>query len=140
MITQGEKPDQGSIELGPTVDLAYVDQSRDSLESKNTVWEEISNRQDIIQIDKHQIHSRAYVGRFNFKGTDQQKFVGDLSGGERNRVHLAKQLRNGANYKIIHLPEMARPLGLKTEKKTLKVPAYFFNVLLNASPDGGAFL
>ncbi|GIS51975.1 MAG: hypothetical protein Ct9H90mP27_4660 [Gammaproteobacteria bacterium] len=63
------------------VDLAYVDQSRDELDSKATVWEEISNKQDIIQIDKHQIHSRAYVGRFNFKGTDQQKFVGDLSGG-----------------------------------------------------------
>ena len=81
MITGSEKPDSGSVELGTTVDLAYVDQSRDELDSKATVWEEISNKQDIIQIDKHQIHSRAYVGRFNFKGTDQQKFVGDLSGG-----------------------------------------------------------
>ena len=112
MITQGEKPDQGSIELGPTVDLAYVDQSRDSLESKNTVWEEISNRQDIIQIDKHQIHSRAYVGRFNFKGTDQQKFVGDLSGGERNRVHLAKLLRKGAN--VLLLDEPTNDLDVET--------------------------
>lgn len=112
MITQEEKPDQGSIELGPTVDLAYVDQSRDSLESKNTVWEEISNRQDIIQIDKHQIHSRAYVGRFNFKGTDQQKFVGDLSGGERNRVHLAKLLRKGAN--VLLLDEPTNDLDVET--------------------------
>ncbi len=112
MITQDETPDQGKIELGTTVDLAYVDQSRDSLDSKNTVWEEISNKQDIIQIDKHQIHSRAYVGRFNFKGTDQQKFVGDLSGGERNRVHLAKLLRKGAN--VLLLDEPTNDLDVET--------------------------
>ena len=112
MITQEEDPNQGKIELGTTVDLAYVDQSRDSLDSKNTVWEEISGKQDIIQIDKHQIHSRAYVGRFNFKGTDQQKFVGDLSGGERNRVHLAKLLRKGAN--VLLLDEPTNDLDVET--------------------------
>ena len=112
MITGSEKPDSGSVELGTTVDLAYVDQSRDELDSKATVWEEISNKQDIIQIDKHQIHSRAYVGRFNFKGTDQQKFVGDLSGGERNRVHLAKLLRNGAN--VLLLDEPTNDLDVET--------------------------
>ena len=112
MITQEEDPNQGNIELGTTVDLAYVDQSRDSLDNKNTVWEEISGKQDIIQIDKHQIHSRAYVGRFNFKGTDQQKFVGDLSGGERNRVHLAKLLRKGAN--VLLLDEPTNDLDVET--------------------------
>ena len=112
MITQEEAPNQGKIELGTTVDLAYVDQSRDSLDNKNTVWEEISGKQDIIQIDKHQIHSRAYVGRFNFKGTDQQKFVGDLSGGERNRVHLAKLLRKGAN--VLLLDEPTNDLDVET--------------------------
>ena len=112
MITQEEDPNQGKIELGTTVDLAYVDQSRDSLDNKNTVWEEISGKQDIIQIDKHQIHSRAYVGRFNFKGTDQQKFVGDLSGGERNRVHLAKLLRKGAN--VLLLDEPTNDLDVET--------------------------
>ncbi len=112
MIIQDEIPDQGKIELGTTVDLAYVDQSRDSLDNKNTVWEEISDKQDIIQIDKHQIHSRAYVGRFNFKGTDQQKFVGDLSGGERNRVHLAKLLRRGAN--VLLLDEPTNDLDVET--------------------------
>ena len=112
MITQEEDPNQGKIELGTTVDLAYVDQSRDSLDNKNPVWEEISGKQDIIQIDKHQIHSRAYVGRFNFKGTDQQKFVGDLSGGERNRVHLAKLLRKGAN--VLLLDEPTNDLDVET--------------------------
>ena len=112
MITHEEDPNQGKIELGTTVDLAYVDQSRDSLDNKNTVWEEISGKQDIIQIDKHQIHSRAYVGRFNFKGTDQQKFVGDLSGGERNRVHLAKLLRKGAN--VLLLDEPTNDLDVET--------------------------
>ena len=112
MITREEDPNQGKIELGTTVDLAYVDQSRDSLDNKNTVWEEISGKQDIIQIDKHQIHSRAYVGRFNFKGTDQQKFVGDLSGGERNRVHLAKLLRKGAN--VLLLDEPTNDLDVET--------------------------
>ena len=112
MLTGRETPDSGSIELGSTVDIAYVDQSRDELAADKTVWEEISDGQDVIKIGKHEIHSRAYVGRFNFKGTDQQKRVGDLSGGERNRVHLAKLLRRGAN--VLLLDEPTNDLDVET--------------------------
>ncbi len=112
MLTGAETPDTGAIDIGATVDLAYVDQSRDALEADKTVWEEISEGQDIIRIGKHEIHSRAYVGRFNFKGTDQQKRVGDLSGGERNRVHLAKLLRSGAN--VLLLDEPTNDLDVET--------------------------
>ncbi|MEM7100602.1 MAG: energy-dependent translational throttle protein EttA [Pseudomonadota bacterium] len=112
MLTGQEQPDSGGIDIGSTVDLAYVDQSRDDLTAGNTVWEEISEKQDIIRIGKHEIQSRAYVGRFNFKGTDQQKFVGDLSGGERNRVHLAKLLRSGAN--VLLLDEPTNDLDVET--------------------------
>ncbi len=112
MLTGAETPDTGAIDIGATVDLAYVDQSRDALKADKTVWEEISEGQDIIRIGKHEIHSRAYVGRFNFKGTDQQKRVGDLSGGERNRVHLAKLLRSGAN--VLLLDEPTNDLDVET--------------------------
>ena len=112
MITGNEEPDEGSIELGPTVKIAYTDQSRASLDGKKTVWEEISDSQDIIKIGKHEIASRAYVGRFNFKGTDQQKQIGSLSGGERNRVHLAKTLREGAN--VLLLDEPTNDLDVET--------------------------
>ena len=112
MLTGVEQPDEGNVDIGPTVDLAYVDQSRDELTAENTVWQEISDGQDIIRIGKHEIQSRAYVGRFNFKGTDQQKFVGDLSGGERNRVHLAKLLRSGAN--VLLLDEPTNDLDVET--------------------------
>ena len=112
MLIGTETADSGTIELGTTVDLAYVDQSRDDLSAKATVWEEISDKQDIIHIGKHEIQSRAYVGRFNFKGSDQQKFVGDLSGGERNRVHLAKLLRRGAN--VLLLDEPTNDLDVET--------------------------
>ncbi len=112
MLTGRETPDSGSIDIGPTVDLAYVDQSRDDLTADNTVWQEIANGQDVIQIGKHEIQSRAYVGRFNFKGGDQQKRVGDLSGGERNRVHLAKLLRRGAN--VLLLDEPTNDLDVET--------------------------
>ena len=112
MITGQEQPDDGEIEIGDTVDLAYVDQSRDSLDGKKTVWEEISDGQDVIRIGKYEIQSRGYVSRFNFKGADQQKFVGDLSGGERNRVHLAKLLRRGAN--VLLLDEPTNDLDVET--------------------------
>ncbi len=104
MITGQEKPDKGSITVGDTVHLGYVDQSRDSLDGKKTVWEEISNAQDIILLGKKEMNSRAYCAAFNFKGADQQKKVGQLSGGERNRVHLAKMLKSGANLLLLDEP------------------------------------
>jgi len=104
MITGQDEPDSGTIEVGETVELAYVDQSRDSLDGSKTVWEEISDGQDIIKVGKYETPSRAYVGRFNFKGSDQQKYIGDLSGGERNRVHLAKLLRSGGNTLLLDEP------------------------------------
>ena len=112
MIVGQEEPDRGEMRIGPTVQLAYVDQSRDALDPKKTVWEEISDGQDIITIGKYEIPSRSYVGRFNFKGSDQQKFVGDLSGGERNRVHLAKLLRSGGN--VLLLDEPTNDLDVET--------------------------
>ena len=112
MVTGQEKPDSGTIELGDTVELAYVDQSRDSLDGSKTVWEEISDGQDIIRVGKYEVASRGYVSRFNFKGADQQKRVGDLSGGERNRVHLAKLLRRGAN--VLLLDEPTNDLDVET--------------------------
>lgn len=112
MITGQEKPDSGEIRIGETVDLGYVDQARDELNSDKTVWEEISDGLDIIELGKKQMPSRAYVGQFNFKGSDQQKKVGQLSGGERNRVHLAKMLRKGAN--VILLDEPTNDLDVDT--------------------------
>lgn len=104
MITGSEQPDAGTIEVGETVQIASVEQFRDSMNPKNTVWQEISNGQDILQIGNFQIPSRAYVGRFNFKGNDQQKFIGELSGGERNRVHLAALLKAGGNMLLLDEP------------------------------------
>ena len=104
MISGEETPDMGTVDLGETVHLGYVDQSRDSLSDEKTVWEEISEGNEIIQIGKYETPSRAYVGRFNFKGSDQQKLVRDLSGGERNRVHLAKLLKTGANFLLLDEP------------------------------------
>lgn len=112
MLMGYEKPDKGNIKIGETVQLAYVDQSRDSLNSHKTVWEELSDGQDIITVGNFQMPSRAYVGRFNFKGTDQQKFVKDLSGGERNRLHLAKLLRSGGN--VLLLDEPTNDLDVET--------------------------
>ena len=104
MITGEEKPDSGDIRLGETVELGYVDQSRDSLDDDKNVWEEIAQGEAEIDLGKKKMQSRAYVGAFNFKGQDQQKKVGQLSGGERNRVHLAKMLRSGANFLLLDEP------------------------------------
>ena len=104
MICGAEQPDSGSITIGDTVTLGYVDQSRDSLDDSKTVWEEISEGNEIIQIGKYETQSRGYASRFNFKGADQQKYVKDLSGGERNRVHLAKLLKTGANFLLLDEP------------------------------------
>ena len=104
MITGEEKPDSGDIRLGETVELGYVDQSRDSLDNDKNVWEEIAQGEAEIDLGKKKMQSRAYVGAFNFKGQDQQKKVGQLSGGERNRVHLAKMLRSGANFLLLDEP------------------------------------
>jgi ATPase subunit of ABC transporter with duplicated ATPase domains len=112
MIAEQQQPDSGTLTLGETVKLAYVDQSRAELQDANTVWEEISDGQDIIQVGTYQTPSRAYVGRFNFKGQDQQKRIGDLSGGERNRVHLAKVLRSGGN--LLLLDEPTNDLDVET--------------------------
>ncbi len=104
MLTGQETPDSGTLKIGETVQLGYIDQSRDSLAADKTVWEEISDGLDVIQLGKRQVPSRAYVGAFNFKGPDQQKRVGQLSGGERNRVHLAKMLKSGANVLLLDEP------------------------------------
>ena len=112
MLTGQEKPDSGTLKIGDTVVMGYVDQSRDSLDSNKTVWEEISGGTDIIELGKVTMPSRAYVGSFNFKGSDQQKKVGLLSGGERNRVHLAKMLKSGAN--LLLLDEPTNDLDVET--------------------------
>ena len=112
MLAGQDQPDSGTLRIGNTVKLAYVDQSRDSLAPDKTVWQEISDGLDLVTIGSYQINSRAYVGRFNFKGQDQQKFVKDLSGGERNRVHLAKLLKSGGN--VLLLDEPTNDLDVET--------------------------
>jgi len=112
MIVGQEKPDAGNLRLGETVKLGYVDQSRDALDAKKTVWEEISGGLDELELGKRRMQSRAYVGQFNFRGADQQKRVGDLSGGERNRVHLAVMLKSGAN--VLLLDEPTNDLDVET--------------------------
>ena len=104
MITGREKPDSGEIKIGHTVHIAYVDQSRESLQGDKTVWEDVSGGLDIMNVGKFEMQSRAYIGRFNFKGPDQQKLVGQLSGGERGRLHLAKTLLEGGNVLLLDEP------------------------------------
>ncbi len=112
MVVGQEQPDAGSIRVGETVTLGYVDQSRDALDPDKSIWEEISDGLDVVQLGPRQVNSRAYVGRFNFSGSDQQKKVGSLSGGERNRVHLAKMLKSGAN--VLLLDEPTNDLDVNT--------------------------
>jgi len=112
MLSGEQQPDSGEIVVGPTVELAYVDQSRDSLDGERSVWEEIADGEEFIQVGNYKTQSRAYVGRFNFRGGDQQKRVKDLSGGERNRVHLAKLLRSGGN--VLLLDEPTNDLDVET--------------------------
>jgi ATP-binding cassette ChvD family protein len=112
LITGQEQPDSGSVDIGPTVRLGYVDQSRDALDANKNVWEEVSGGHDIMSVGKHEMSTRAYVGAFNFKGPDQQKKVGQLSGGERNRVHMAKMLKKGGN--VLLLDEPTNDLDVET--------------------------
>jgi len=112
MITGQEKADSGEIRIGETVKLAYVDQSRDVLDPNKTIWEAISEGQDTVKLGNREVNSRAYVGRFNFSGQDQQKKVNMLSGGERNRVHLARMLKEGAN--VLLLDEPTNDLDVNT--------------------------
>ena len=112
MLTGSEKPDAGEIRIGPSVKLAYVDQSRQALDDKKTVWQEISGGLDIIKVGNYETPSRGYVGRFNFRGTQQQQLIGELSGGERNRVHLAKVLKSGGN--VLLLDEPTNDLDVET--------------------------
>ncbi len=112
MLTGQEQPDSGEIRIGPSVKLAYVDQSRQQLDDKKTVWQEISGGQDLIKVGNYETPSRGYVGRFNFKGSTQQQLIGELSGGERNRVHLAKVLKTGGN--VLLLDEPTNDLDIET--------------------------
>jgi len=133
MITGQEKPDSGTIEIGETVTLGYVDQSRDALDGAKTVWEEISGGKDVITLAKREVNSRAYVGAFNFKGADQQKKVGQLSGGERNRVHLAKMLKSGAN--VLLLDEPTNDLDVDTLRALEEALIDFAGCVLVTSHD-----
>jgi ATP-binding cassette ChvD family protein len=133
MIIGKENPDDGEIRIGSTVQLGYVDQSRDSLDDKNNVWQEISDGFDEIQLGKRKMSSRAYVGNFNFKGADQQKKVGQLSGGERNRVHLAKMLKKAAN--VIMLDEPTNDLDVDTLRVLENAIADFAGCVIITSHD-----
>jgi sulfate-transporting ATPase len=112
MITGKQEPDAGTVKIGPTVKLAFVDQTREALENDKTVWEAVSGGQDVLTVGKFEMPSRAYLGRFNFKGADQQKIVGALSGGERGRLHLAKTLIAGGN--VLLLDEPSNDLDVET--------------------------
>jgi ATP-binding cassette ChvD family protein len=133
LITEQEKPDGGEFKVAPTVKLGYVDQSRDSLDANKTIWEEISEGLDVIQLGKREMNSRAYVSRFNFSGTDQQKRVGQLSGGERNRVHLAKMLKSGAN--VILLDEPTNDLDVNTMRALVEALENFAGCAVVISHD-----
>jgi energy-dependent translational throttle protein EttA len=112
LISGREQPDSGTVKIGPTVNIAFVDQSRDQLENDKTVWQAVSGGSDILQVGRFEMQSRAYLGRFNFKGGDQQKLVGNLSGGERGRLHMAKTLLEGGN--VLLLDEPSNDLDVET--------------------------
>ena len=133
MITGQDQPDGGSLKIGETVKLGYVDQSRDSLDADKTVWQEISEGTDVIYLGKRAVASRAYVGAFNFKGSDQQKKVGILSGGERNRVHLAKMLKSESN--VILLDEPTNDLDVDTLRALEEALAEFAGCAVIISHD-----
>lgn len=133
MITGQEKPDSGTIRIGETVKMAYVDQSRDLLDPDQTIWEVISEKKDAIQLGSRQVNSRAYVARFNFSGTDQQKKVGILSGGERNRVHLARMLKEGAN--LLLLDEPTNDLDVNTLRALEQALEHFAGCVVVISHD-----
>jgi len=133
IITGQEIPDSGTVEIGDTVQLAYVDQSRDTLDGSKTVWAEVSDEQDIINVGNYSIPSRAYLGRFNFKGGDQQKFVKDLSGGERNRLHLSKTLKQGGN--VLLLDEPTNDLDVETLRALEEALLVFPGAVLVISHD-----
>ena len=133
MITGKEKPESGTIDIGPTVHMAYVDQSRDDLTGNKTVWEDISGGLDILTVGKFEMPSRAYLGRFNFKGSDQQKVVGQLSGGERGRLHLAKTLIEGGN--VLLLDEPSNDLDVETLRALEEALLEFAGTVLVISHD-----
>ena len=133
MITGQEVPDGGSLRVGETVKLGYVDQSRDSLDPNKSVWEEISGGTDVIYLGKRAVPSRAYVGAFNFKGSDQQKKVGILSGGERNRVHLAKMLK--VDHNVLLLDEPTNDLDVDTLRALEDALAEFAGCVVVISHD-----
>ena len=133
MITEQDKPNGGEIRVGDTVKLGYVDQSRDSLDPNKSVWEEVSGGLDEIDLGKRKMMSRAYVAQFNFKGGDQQKKVGQLSGGERNRVHLANMLKSGAN--VLMLDEPTNDLDIDTLRALEEAIAEFAGCVLITSHD-----
>ncbi len=133
MITNAEKPDSGTVKIGDSVVLGYVDQSRDTLNDENTVWQEISNGHDEIHVGNGTMQSRAYVSQFNFKGADQQKKIAKLSGGERNRVHLAKMLRSGAN--VLLLDEPTNDLDVETLRALEEAISNFTGCVLVVSHD-----
>ena len=133
MIMGMEKPSDGNLRIGDTVSLSYVDQSRDALDPAKTVYEEIAGGSDFVDVGNSRLHSRAYVGRFNFKGQDQQKFVRELSGGERNRVHLAKLLRAGGN--VMLLDEPTNDLDVETLRSLEEAIQNFAGCVLVSSHD-----
>jgi sulfate-transporting ATPase len=133
MITGKEKPDSGTLEIGPTVKIAFVDQSRDDLTANKSVWEYVSGGADILNVGKFEMPSRAYIGRFNFRGGDQQKNVGQLSGGERGRLHLAKTLISGGN--VLLLDEPSNDLDVETLRALEEALLEFAGTVLVISHD-----
>lgn len=133
MMTGQEKPDAGTLRVGDTVEFGYVDQSRDSLDAENTIYKEISGGNDLLEMGGKRLNSRAYVSKFNFKGTDQEKKVGELSGGERNRVHLAKLLRRGCN--VLLLDEPTNDLDIDTLRALEEAISSFVGCVVVISHD-----